>query len=225
MVDKTIDLKPGSEEGLHLRPVRGRRHDVLDAGVLPGRVRRGRVVAGLPTGCASSLPDATTCMFPGLNSPQAVGRPAPRTPGYWDPAEGRHLARHRGRGRTPKNAQSSGPVDQRVGIRQTPTGPPPSGDTTVSTTRTVRRDVVARYIVAGMGHGTPVKPRSGKDARHRRRLLPRHDLLHLPHDPVLGTRRRSAAVPVPFSVPVAQPVPDHSARGGVRDGEQLPARG
>ena len=180
----------------------------------------GSIVAGIPTGCASSLLDATTCMFSGRNlTPKQWGDLVrAKNPGWQGPWP--RVAIWHGTADTvvtPKNAQSSRDQWTNVwGIGQTPARTANLGaNTTVEYYQdSSGRDVVARYLVSGMGHGTPVDRGRHGPVRHCRRLLPRHDLLHLPHDPVLGTRRRSAAVPVPFSVPVAQPVPDHSARGG-----------
>ena len=129
----------------------------------------GSIVAGIPTGCASSLLDATTCMFSGRNlTPKQWGDLVrAKNPGWQGPWP--RVAIWHGTADavvTPKNAQSSRDQWTNVwGIGQTPARTANLGaNTTVEYYQdSSGRDVVARYLVSGMGHGTPVDPGSGTD--------------------------------------------------------------
>ena len=128
----------------------------------------GSIVAGLPTGCATSLLDASMCMNPGRD----------RTPEQWG-----DLVRAKNPGWTgpwPRVAIWHGTTDYVVtsvnaresrdqwtnvwGLGQTPTETASLGsNTTVEFYRTDSGvDAVARYLVSGMGHGTPVDPGTGE---------------------------------------------------------------
>ncbi|MEY9214257.1 PHB depolymerase family esterase [Thermobifida halotolerans] len=129
----------------------------------------GSIVAGLPTGCATSLLDATTCMYAGKNrTPEQWGDLVrAKNPGWTGPWP--RVAVWHGTSDSvvvPANAASSRDQWTDVwGIGRTPAETGSLGsNTTVEIYRTDSGvDAVARYTVSGMGHGTPVAPGTGDD--------------------------------------------------------------
>ncbi|GLY67772.1 extracellular catalytic domain type 1 short-chain-length polyhydroxyalkanoate depolymerase [Amycolatopsis taiwanensis] len=125
----------------------------------------GGVVAGLPYGCASSVVDAYTCMYPGKDL----------TPDQWA-AKVRAASSYTGPWPTVSIWQGTAdftvaPANQRElvdqwtavhGISTTPS----ATDTVAGYPHAVYRDasgrtVVETYAITGMGHGQPVDPGTG----------------------------------------------------------------
>nr|WP_242677464.1 PHB depolymerase family esterase [Streptomonospora litoralis] len=126
----------------------------------------GSIVGGLPTGCAGSLLEATTCMNSGKqqSAEQWGDEVRAKNPGYsgpWPRVEIWHgSADYTVR---PVNAEAS--RDQWVNVHGASTGPNrteqrPSG-TTTEFHDAGGEPVVALNTVSGMGHGTPVDPSAG----------------------------------------------------------------
>ncbi|MEU4970546.1 extracellular catalytic domain type 1 short-chain-length polyhydroxyalkanoate depolymerase [Streptomyces smyrnaeus] len=133
----------------------------------PDAFAGGGVVAGLPHGCATSLIGAFTCMNPGVDkTPRQWGDLVRAAyPGYTGPR--------------PKVSVWHGTADYTVAPRNSTEsveqwtdvlGADQTADATHQlpggTTRSDYQDgegqtAVRRYLVAGMGHGTPVKPSEG----------------------------------------------------------------
>ncbi|MGI5353279.1 extracellular catalytic domain type 1 short-chain-length polyhydroxyalkanoate depolymerase [Streptomyces sp. CA-250714] len=133
----------------------------------PDTFAGGGVIAGLPHGCADSLPSAFTCMNPGVS----------KTPAQWgDLARAAHPEYT---GRRPQVSVWHGTADTTVAPRNATesvkqwtnvlgadqnadaTHQLPGG-TTQSDYQGASGDVAVRsYLVDGMGHGTPVKPGEG----------------------------------------------------------------
>nr|WP_312863396.1 PHB depolymerase family esterase [Spinactinospora alkalitolerans] len=135
----------------------------------PGVFAGGGVVAGLPSGCAASLIEAFTCMNSSRQqTPQQWGEAVrAKNPG-WDGPWPRVAIWHGTADHTvvPANAEESRDQWTDVhGADQTPdsTADLP-GPTAVETyTDGSGTPVVARFLVQGMGHGTPVDPGSAPE--------------------------------------------------------------
>lgn len=176
----------------------------------------GSIVAGLPTGCASNMIDATTCMYAGRT----------RTPGQWG-----DLVRAKNPGWTgpwPRVAIWHGSADSVVvpanaaasrdqwtdvwGTGQTPDSTASIGSgTAVETYRTASGvDAVARYTVSGMGHGTPVAPGTGADRCGTAGAF-FLDTVCSTHHTVLfwgiGGESVPAPSPTPTAIPTGSPTP------------------
>ncbi|HEY1174854.1 MAG TPA: PHB depolymerase family esterase [Phytomonospora sp.] len=125
----------------------------------------GSIVGGIPYRCAADVVGAYSCMSPGTDKTPAAWGSVVRDayPGYTGPR--------------PKVAIWHGTADSTVAVRNaeesrdqwtdvagiaaTPaaTTPLPAG----TTLETYPGDKVRRYLVAGMGHGTPVDPGTGAE--------------------------------------------------------------
>ncbi len=127
----------------------------------------GAIVAGLPYGCAKDLSSATMCQYMATSKTPAQWGDLVRSayPGYAGPWP--RVAIWNGTADytvNPANAAESRDQWTNVwGIPQTPTG---TTSLPGNTTREVYADgagnpVVERYVVTGIGHGTPVDPGSG----------------------------------------------------------------
>ncbi|MDT0329667.1 extracellular catalytic domain type 1 short-chain-length polyhydroxyalkanoate depolymerase [Nocardiopsis lambiniae] len=140
--------------------------EVLSA--YPDLFAGGAIVAGVPTGCATSMVDAFTCMNPGKNrTPQQWGdKVRAKNPGWSGPWP-RVAVWHGTSDTTVVPANGTGSVRQWTnvhGISATPTATESlPGSTTAAyhggTGATTAK--VAHYTVSGMGHGTPVDPAAG----------------------------------------------------------------
>lgn len=124
----------------------------------PGSYAGGAVVAGLPYGCATSLPSAFTCQNPGVD----------KTPQAWG-----DLVRAAASGAPGKVAVWHGDADYTVAVANQRElmeqwtnvhglSPEPTGtDTVGGYPHAVYGDAVETYTIPGMGHGQPVAPASG----------------------------------------------------------------
>ncbi|SFE01213.1 esterase, PHB depolymerase family [Actinopolyspora alba] len=131
----------------------------------PEQYEAGGVVAGLPYGCATSLLDAYTCMYPGKNdSPESWGdlvRAASSHSGPWPGLD----VWHGDADYTVAVANQRELIEQWANVHGTDAIADSSGsiggypystyENTAGTT------VVRSYTITGMSHGQPVAPSSG----------------------------------------------------------------
>ncbi|UNZ18624.1 PHB depolymerase family esterase [Streptomyces sp. 891-h] len=185
---QSADTRRGSGEALSVRQMVDRTVEDLDAdssrvyvtglsagggmtsallAAYPDTFAGGGVVAGLPHGCATSLIGAFTCMNPGVDkTPRQWGDLVRAAyPGYTGPRP-KVSVWHGTADYTvaPRNATES--VEQWtdvLGADQTAdaTHQLPGGTTRSDYQDGTGQVVVRRYLVSGMGHGTPVKPSEG----------------------------------------------------------------
>ncbi|MBA0051031.1 PHB depolymerase family esterase [Streptomyces sp. AJS327] len=168
MVEHTVgalDADPGRVFVTGLSAGGGMTSSLLAA--YPDAFAGGAVIAGIPHGCASSLPEAFGCMNPGVT----------RTPAQWgDLVRSAHPDHE---GDRPKVAVWHGTADTTVhprnatesvkqwtdvlGADQTPDAEEqlPDGTTRSEHTDGSGEVVVREYVVPDMGHGTPVRPSEG----------------------------------------------------------------
>ncbi|MFC3995614.1 alpha/beta hydrolase family esterase [Nocardiopsis sediminis] len=135
----------------------------------PGTFSGGSIVAGLPTGCATDLLTALTCQSPGRDRTPAQWGDAVRdkNPGYTGPWP-RVSVWHGSADTTvvPSNARES--RDQWTDVWGLPPDPTstrelPGGTTVEEYADASGAAAVTTYLIAGMGHGTPVDPGPAED--------------------------------------------------------------
>ncbi|MFC4565561.1 PHB depolymerase family esterase [Nocardiopsis mangrovi] len=135
----------------------------------PAAFAGGAVVAGLPAGCAADLLSAFTCQSPGRDRTPAQWGDAVRgkNPGYTGPWP--RVSVWHGTADTtvvPANARESRDQWTDVwGLPPTPTSTRslPGGTTVEEYADASGTPAVTTYLIAGLGHGTPVDPGSGAD--------------------------------------------------------------
>ncbi|WP_236073110.1 extracellular catalytic domain type 1 short-chain-length polyhydroxyalkanoate depolymerase [Streptomyces tardus] len=165
MVDHTLEAYGGDASRVHVTGLSA--GGAMTASLLaahPDRFAGGGIVAGIPYGCATSMPTAFICMNPG----------ATKTPQQWgDLVRAAHPG-HDGRyptvsiwhgsaDYTVAAANASESVKQWTNAHATDQEPDATAELPGETVRNDYTDasgatVVRDYRVAGMGHGTPVKP-------------------------------------------------------------------
>ncbi len=127
----------------------------------------GAVIAGLPHACASSLPEAFSCMFPGRTATaQAWGdRARAAYPDYTGPRPAVSLW-HGGADYTVATANLAESVKQWTNVLGSDQQADSTSQLAADTTRSVYQTgagapPVISYLTPGNGHGTPVAPGSG----------------------------------------------------------------